>query len=243
MPPDTSRNPSPASADAEGRGVGHDLVGVLGEARVGRLAERDGLGGDHVLERSALPAREHRLVDRLGVLLTAHDGAATRTAQRLVRGERDDVGVRHGVGVGAADDEAGDVGGIEHEQRADLVGDRAERLGLEATGIARGAGDDHLGPVLDAPGRAAGPCRSARRHRPPGRRRSGTCMPLAFTGEPWVRWPAVVEAEAEHGVARLEQGLVHAHVGVGAASVAGRWRARRRTATWPARWPAPRPRR
>ena len=42
-------------------------------------------------------------------------------------------------------------------------------------------------------------------------------LPLAFTGEPWVRWPPWSRLRPEHGVAGLEQRLVRAHVGVGAA--------------------------
>ena len=68
---------------------------VVLERRLERLAERHRLGGDHVLERSALRAGEDRLVDRLGVLGLAEDESAARAAQRLVRGGRDDVGVRH----------------------------------------------------------------------------------------------------------------------------------------------------
>jgi hypothetical protein len=48
----------------QGRGVGHDLGGVVGErTRGGRLAEGDRLGRDDVVERAALQAGEHRLVD------------------------------------------------------------------------------------------------------------------------------------------------------------------------------------
>ncbi len=67
----------------------------------------------------------------------------------LVGRERDDVGVRHRVRVRAAGDEAGEVGDVEHQQRADLVGDRAERFGLEAARVARRADDDHLRAVLE----------------------------------------------------------------------------------------------
>ena len=130
MPPDTRRNPSPASASASAAAFDDDLRGVLLEGRVGRLAERHRLAGDHVLERAALQAREDRLVDGRGVLGPAQDAAAAGTAQRLVGGERDDVGVRHRVGVRPAGDEPGDVGGVEEEQRADLVAD--------ARGSARG---------------------------------------------------------------------------------------------------------
>ena len=48
--------------------VEHDLLGVLLELRLQRLEERDGLAGDDVLERTALPSGEHRLVDRRRVL-------------------------------------------------------------------------------------------------------------------------------------------------------------------------------
>ena len=40
--------------------------------------------------------------------------------------------------------------------------------------------------------------------------------PLALTGEPCVRWPPWSRLRPEHRVARLQQRLVHAHVGVGA---------------------------
>ena len=81
-----------------------------------------------MVERAALQAGEHRLVDDRRQLLGAQDGAAARAAEGLVGGEGDDVGDGHRRRVGAAGDEAGDVGGVEHEVRADLVGDVAERL-------------------------------------------------------------------------------------------------------------------
>ena len=213
MPPDTSRKPSPHERLGERRRVGHDLAGVLGERRVHRLAERDRLAGDHVLERSALPAGEHRLVDRLGVLGRGQDAATARAAQRLVGGERDDVGERHRVRVRAAGDETGEVGDVEHEQRTDLVGDLAERLRFEAARVARRADDDHLRTVLE-------------------REVAHVVDVDALLGADAVRHEvveqaagvdrravgevaAVVEAQAEHRVAGLQQRLVHAHVGVG----------------------------
>src|SRR5690606_25819034 len=105
-------------------------------------------GRDDVVERSALRAGEHRLVDGRGVLGPAEDAPAARAAQRLVGGEGHDVGVGDRVGVGAAGDQPGDVGGIEHEQGADLVGDLPERCGVDDPRVGGGAGDDDLGPVL-----------------------------------------------------------------------------------------------
>ena len=44
----------------------------------------------------------------------------------------------------AARDEPRDVRRVEEEQRADLVGDLAERLGVDDPRVGRCAGDDHL---------------------------------------------------------------------------------------------------
>ena len=71
----------------QGGGVAHDLGGVLLELGRGRLGEGDGLGRDDVVERSALQAGEHRLVDDLGQLGGAQDRAAPRTPEGLVGGE------------------------------------------------------------------------------------------------------------------------------------------------------------
>ena len=116
--------------------------------------------------------------------------------------------------MGAADDESCEVGGVEQQQRTDLIGDAAEGFGLEAARVARRPGDDHLRPVLDGQiahlvhvdalvaGRDLVGDESVRQaagvHRRPVREVT-----------------AVVQAEPEHRVARLEQRLVGAHVGVG----------------------------
>ena len=95
VPPETSRNPCPASASASAGRVGDDLRGVPAELRLRRLGEGHRLGRDDVLERAALEPGEHRAVDLLGQVLPAQDGAAARAAQRLVGGEGDDVGHAH----------------------------------------------------------------------------------------------------------------------------------------------------
>jgi hypothetical protein len=81
-------------ARRERAGVADDPLGVVPELRLHRLFQRDGLAGDVVLDRATLHHREHGLVDRLRVLLGAQDHRSTRPAERLVRGERHDVGVR-----------------------------------------------------------------------------------------------------------------------------------------------------
>jgi hypothetical protein len=83
------------------------------------------------IERPALDAREHRLVHRLRVILVGQDEAAARAAQRLVRGGRHDVAVRHRARVQAGDHEARDVRDVGEQQRADLVGDGPERREVE----------------------------------------------------------------------------------------------------------------
>jgi hypothetical protein len=71
-----------------------------------------------------------------------------------VGGERHDVGaVLHRVRVHAPGHEPGDVGGVEHEQRPDLVGDLAERARVDDPRVGRGPGDDDLRPVLAGQGR------------------------------------------------------------------------------------------
>ena len=119
--------PSASRPGGEGLGVGDDLRGVGLVLRRRRLLERDRLGRDRVHQRAALHHREDGLVDGRRVLGLAHDHAAARAAQHLVRGEGDDVGVRHRARDRLAGDEADEVRGVDHEDRADLVGDRAER--------------------------------------------------------------------------------------------------------------------
>ena len=115
-------------------GVGDDLLGVGLERRVEHLTEGDGLGGDGVLERAALQAREHGLVDGGGMLSTAQDATTTRAPERLVRGEGHDVDIRHRIGMHATGDQTGNVRGVEHEQGTDLIGDLTERRRIDDAG-------------------------------------------------------------------------------------------------------------
>ena len=195
------------------RGVGHDLAGVVGERRIGRLPERHGLGGDVVFQRATLRAGEDRLVDHRRVLLTGEDAPAAWATEGLVRGERHDVAVRHRVGVHPSGDEPGYVGGVEHENGADLVGDVAQRGRLDDPRVRRGTGHDHLragcsGAVpqlvhVDALVAAGQAVRDEVVEFAAGVHRRAV-------GEV----PTVVEAEAQDGVAGLQECLVDGHVGV-----------------------------
>ena len=103
----------------EPRGVGHDLPLVGGERRLGRFLEAHGLGGDR-RARAARPGRRGRprLSTSFAYALAAEHHARPRAAQRLVRGRRDEVGMRHRARVDAGGDEPRDVRHVGHQQRA-----------------------------------------------------------------------------------------------------------------------------
>ena len=127
-----------------GSGVLHHLLAVDLEGRVKGFAEGHGLGGDDVHERTALHAREDGGVDLLLKVGTAEDEAAARTAERLVRGRRHDVGVAERGRVDAGGDEARIVGHVDHQVGADGVGDFGKALEVDAKRVGGGAGDDDL---------------------------------------------------------------------------------------------------
>ncbi|GAA3044020.1 hypothetical protein GCM10020000_24360 [Streptomyces olivoverticillatus] len=110
--------------------------------------EGDRLGRDDVLQRAALLPGEDRRVDLLGQLGRREDHTTARTAQRLVRGGGDDVRVRHRRGVQPGGDEAREVGHVDHQVCADLVGDPAEGREVQLPRVGGPAGDDQLRPVL-----------------------------------------------------------------------------------------------
>ena len=112
-------------------GVGHHLTAVVTERGRERLLERDRLGGDHVFERPALRPREHRLVHGLRVRGLAEDQAAARTAQRFVCRRGDHVGERDRARIHAGRREPREVGHVDHEDRADLLGRIGELLIVE----------------------------------------------------------------------------------------------------------------
>ena len=128
--------------------VDQDLLLVRFERRLERFAEGDGLGGDRVHERAALDAGEDALIERLRVLGFREDQTAARAAQRLVRRRRDVVGERHRRGMQSRRDEAGDVRHVDHEERADLLGDLGERRVIHRARIGARTGDQEFRLVL-----------------------------------------------------------------------------------------------
>ena len=142
------RKPCVHQALRQGARVGHHLLLVLHEFRLHGFQEADRLGRHHVHQRSALHAGEDRLVDGRAEFLLRQDDAGARTAQRLVRGGGDDVGVLAGVGMQARGHQSGDVRHVHQEDGAHGIGNLAEAREIESARIGAGAGDDHLGLVL-----------------------------------------------------------------------------------------------
>ena len=128
-------------------------------------------------------------------------------------GEGDDVGEWHWIGMSSAGDQARQMGGVEQEVRADLVGDGFERLGIEAPGVAGGAGDDHLRTMFESQiadlvhvdALVAGSDLVGH---------EVVQLAAGVDRGPVGQVATVVEAQPQHGVADVEQGLIGAHVGV-----------------------------
>ena len=161
VPPVRTGMPPAFEPGGEGLGVGDRLPLALAERLAGGDLQRHRLGGDSVHQRPALLAGEDRFVDRFRVLLAAEDHAAARAAEGLVDRRRDDVGVRHRVGVLAGGDEAGEVGHVDHQLGADRVGDLAEGGEVELARVGRPAGDDQRRLVLLGERARPRPCRPA----------------------------------------------------------------------------------
>ena len=72
------------------------------------------------------------------------DNAATRAAQRFVRGGGDDVRVFHGVVQQAGSNQAGGVRHVHHKERAHLVGDVAHALIVPLAAVSGAAAYDEF---------------------------------------------------------------------------------------------------
>ena len=148
VPPETMRKPSAASAVGERRRVAHDLRRVVAERRAAPPRwNATALAAITCISGPPCRPGNTALSIAAAYSLAAEDRAGARTAQRLVGGEGDDVGVRDRRRVRATGDEPGDVRGVDDEQRADLVGDRAERREVDGARVGGGAGDDRLRPL------------------------------------------------------------------------------------------------
>ena len=197
------------------RGVQNDLVLVGLEFVAQILLEADSLGGDDVHKRAALRAGEDAGVDLLPKLLRAEDQRAARASEGLVCGGGDHMGIGHGAGMLPGGDKARNMRHVDHEIRADGIGDFAHALKVDQARISAGARDDELrflllcAPlyhiVVDHLGLRADAV-------------EGGVEVLAGDGcfGAVGQMSAVAEIHAQDGVARLEKSEVDRHIGLGA---------------------------
>ena len=147
------------------------------------------------------------------VLGSAEDQAAAAAADRLVRRRRDDVGVRHRARVQAGGDQPGEVRHVDHQQRADLVGDLAEAREVELARVGGPAGDDQLRLALARDARDLVHVDQARLAVDPVGR--DVVEPAGEVDLHAVREVAAVrQLEAQDRVARLQQRVVDGRVGL-----------------------------
>ncbi|MNM14001.1 hypothetical protein D3C81_242030 [compost metagenome] len=102
-------------------------------------------------QRPALPAWEHRRIEfllqrRVGL---GQDQATAWPTQGLVGGGGHHIGVRQRIGVQARRYQARDVGHVDEQVSADLVGDLAETGEVEGFRVGGEAGHDHFRLMLD----------------------------------------------------------------------------------------------
>ncbi len=199
----------------------HHLRRVGLELGLQGFGKGHGLGGHDVHQGAALGAGEHGLVDQLGdFLVVGQDQAAARAAQGFVGGGADDVAQGERAGVRAAGDQAGDVGHVAEQERAALVGDGAEAREVDHARISREAADQQLGlgfhadlfdrVVVEEAAVGAGFVVH--------QRVVHGLEPLAGDGHLGAvgQMAAFGEFDGDEGVARVEQGVEHGGVGVGA---------------------------
>ena len=161
----------------------------------------------------ALHAGEQRAIQILGVLGAAQHEPATRTAQRLVRGGGHEVRVRNRARMNLRGHEAGDVGHVGDDRRADRRADAGDPGKIDDPRIRARTHHDHLGLVLvreplhllvvDALVLFADAVRNDR-------------IELAGEVERMTvrQMSAVRQVHAEHRVSGLEQGEIDRHVGL-----------------------------
>ena len=104
----------------------------------------NGLGSDHVHQRSALLAREDVGIDLLGIILLGQNHAGARATQGLMHGGGHDIRVRHWARVQASSNEASKVGHIYPQVSADLISNFTEGREIHGSRVSRPAADNDL---------------------------------------------------------------------------------------------------
>ena len=96
-------------------------------------------------QRAALQTGKDGTVDGFLVLRFHQDETATWTAQTLVCGGSDDVGMRYRVWIDSGRNQTGVVCHIDHENGPHVFGYFGKALKINAQAVGRGTGDDELG--------------------------------------------------------------------------------------------------
>ncbi len=189
-------------------GVFDDLLLIGLKFRPECFAQRHRLGGDDVLQGAALGAGEDGGVQLFGDLrIVAQQHAAPGSAEGLVGGGGDHVGVGDRGWMEPGGHQAGDVSHVHEQVGPHLVGDLREALEVNDTGVGGGTGDDHFGAVtsgqisnlviVDAVGYGV----YAVGHH-------FVLLPGEVDGGAVGQVAAIVQAHAQDGVAILAEGLV-----------------------------------
>ncbi len=131
-----------------------------------------------------------------------------------MRRGRDEVAVRHRVGMQPRGDEPREVGHVAEQQSADLVRDLAEAVRLDGARIGRAAADDQLGAVLL---RQRENIVVVHDHR---LARDAVVddvveLPREVDLEPVRQVPPMLKLEGEHRVAGVQRGRIDGHVRLG----------------------------
>src|ERR1044071_4640992 len=95
----------------------------------------NGFRCDHMHERAALHAGENGRVDLFGEFLFAHDDAATRPTQTLMRGGRDKLCVRDRTGMLTACYETCDMRHVDEQHGANRIRDLTQSRKIDNTRI------------------------------------------------------------------------------------------------------------
>ena len=126
-------------------GIADHLRGIFLKLRRQVFGKTNRLGGNHMLQRTALRSRKNRRVDFLGnFLVIGQNHAAARAAQSLVRGRRNHVGIFQRIRMYAAGNQTGKMRHVHHQIRPDFVGNFAETLKINLPRISRTAGNNQF---------------------------------------------------------------------------------------------------
>ncbi len=208
-------HPSFDQSVCQGAGVGHDLpLQIVETTHFGDL-EGDGHRCKLVGVRPTLQTGEYGCVYTVGdVLVGGDDHRSTRATDGLVRGESGHVGDAHRVRIHAGDGHSRRVGYVSHQIGSHRVGNLAEGLPVGSPGVRRVPADDdfravlfgqsHYLVVIQPLGGFAHPV---------GNHFVALAGDVEFATVGQVS--ALEEVQSHQGIPRLQEGVVHGHVGRG----------------------------